>query len=147
MALEAFPPQAADATLVESLTRGLVLRDAEAVSLVPFGAALPLPAQLVAQALSGPPPTVLHEQFQQRVVQGLSGLASAAGALAAAANALSPVNALGAYQQIGVTSSDPASASGVALTGAAPARYTVSIDGLASTQENLGRLLPTSMPS
>ncbi|GEM_PF-5894270 len=132
-----------DARLVAALAEA----EHEFVRELPFGAVLPTPAQLVAQALTDPPPTELHLQFQRHVGQALTALAAAAGGVAAAAGALSPQNAFNAFQQVGVTSSNPAVVSGSASSGARISSYTLSVLRLAAAQENLGELLGREAPA
>ncbi|MBV8085988.1 MAG: hypothetical protein JO247_14360 [Chloroflexi bacterium] len=108
----------------------------------PFGARLPTPGELVREAIFDPPPTLLHEQYQRSLGDALSVLAAAAGQLAAAAGGLSPRNAFNAFRQIGVTVSDPAVVSGVALSHAQAASYSLAVQQLAVSQENVGQLLP-----
>ncbi len=136
-------PVISDKTLVEALTKSTEDRAGHEL---PFGARLPSAAQLVAQALSGPPPLLLQEQYQQQVGQALSNLALAAGSVAAAASALSPNNAFNAFQQVGVVSSDPAVVTGIATAGSGSGRYKIVVEGVAAAQENLGQLLPADAP-
>jgi flagellar hook-associated protein 2 len=140
-------PVVNDSTLV------LALADAEhqgqdgAAADLPFSAVLPTPAQLVTSALNDPPPTELHLQFQRHIGNALSALAAAAGGVAAAASALSPHNAFNAFQQVGVSSSHPAIASGSALHGARISSYGLQVLRLASAQENVGELLAREAPA
>ena len=129
-------PAARDDRLVTALARHLDGRHS------PFGARLPTPGELVREAIFDPPPTLLHEQYQRSLGDALSVVAAAAGHLAAAAGALSPRNAFNAFRQIGVTVSDPAVVSGVALSNAQPASYSLAVQQVAVSQENVGQLLP-----
>src|SRR5581483_169592 len=108
---------------------------------LPFSAVLPTPAQLVAQALNDPPPTVLHLQFQRHVGNALTMLAGAASDVAAAASALSPNNAFNAFQQVGAASSNPNVISGTASNGARISTVRMAVLRLATAQENVGDLL------
>ncbi|MDE3074181.1 MAG: hypothetical protein KGJ86_02015 [Chloroflexota bacterium] len=115
--------------------------DGEGVAdLSPFSGP-PSTAQLVAQAIAGSPPTLLQQQYQSRIGIALADLAREAGALAAAANTLSPLNGLNAFQQPGVNSARPEVIDGFALAGARPAVFHVVVDRLAAAQENAGFLL------
>jgi hypothetical protein len=113
---------------------------------LPFLAVLPTPGQLVAQALNDPPPTELHLQFQRHIGNALTALAAAASGVAAAAAALSPHNAFNAFQQVGVSSSQPNVASGTASHGARIGSYGLQVLRLAAAQENVGELLAREAP-
>ncbi|HLY66114.1 MAG TPA: hypothetical protein VKU60_11320 [Chloroflexota bacterium] len=113
----------------------------------PFGGRLPTAAQLVARAIWDAPPTELHLQFQRHVGNALSGLAFAAGSVAAAAGTLSPHNAFSAFRQVAVSSSDRGVVEGEAFAGARSASYAMNIVRLASAQENVGELLAGEAPA
>jgi hypothetical protein len=138
-----------DSTLVLALTEAEQQQQEQdsAAGDLPFSVVLPTPAQLVADALHGPPPTELHQQFQRHIGQALTALAAAAGQVAAAASALSPNNAFNAFRQVGVASSDPNVVSGTALSGARISSYQLQVLRLAAAQENVGELLAREAPA
>ena len=139
-------PVVSDSTLVLALADGEQHGQEGGSPELPFSAVLPTPAQLVAQALSDPPPTELHLQFQRHIGNALTALAAAAGEVAAAATALSPHNAFNAFQQVGVASSQPGVVSGTALHGARISSYELQVLRLAAAQENVGELLAREVP-
>lgn len=114
---------------------------------LPFGAVLPSAAQLVRDAIVGPPPKELHLQFQRHVGQALGSLAGAAGAVAAAAGALSPRNEFNAFRQVRVSMSETGVATGEAFAGARIASYNLNVLQLAAAQENVGELLAGEAPA
>lgn len=134
-------PPIADLALVKTIAETMERHPEGVADLGPFRARLPSPAQLIAQALAGPPPTLLQQQYQSRIGLALTDLARSAGALAATANTLSPANGLNAFQQLGINSSHPEIASGYALAGAQAAVFRLIVQRLASPQENAGLLL------
>ncbi|MDE3077591.1 MAG: hypothetical protein KGJ86_19395, partial [Chloroflexota bacterium] len=72
-------PPVADLALVRALSESHAQPREGVVDLTPFNAQ-PSPAQLVAQALAGAPPTVLQQQYQSRIGVALADLAREAGA-------------------------------------------------------------------
>ncbi|HVA26018.1 MAG TPA: hypothetical protein VMW62_16705 [Chloroflexota bacterium] len=139
-------PVVNDSTLVLALADAEQREQQAGAQDLPFSAVLPTPAQLVAQALHDPPPTELHLQFQRHIGNALSALAAAAGGVAAAATALSPHNAFNAFQQVGVASSHPSVAGGMASHGARISSYGLQVLRLAAAQENVGELLAREAP-
>ncbi|MGH2470415.1 MAG: hypothetical protein ACRDGF_10090, partial [Chloroflexota bacterium] len=139
-------PPVADTALVKAIASDMDSQPGVA-DLSPFRERLPSQAELVAQALAGPPPTLLQRQYLARVGPALTELARTAGALAATANALAPTNGLNVFHQLGVESSAPELAGGSALVGAQPAVHRLAVQQLASPQRNLSLLLGRTTPT